>query len=248
MPLQRVPFMNTYIDNATLEEVLSYIDIWIKKRKIGQIITPNMDQIVRMEWDTYFKKICGSCELLLVDGQPLMWISHIYRKPFKEKICGSDLVPKLCEIAAKKNYKVFFLGAAPGVAEKAAANMQNKYKGLCVAGTCSPAPGFEKSPDKLRKVNEQLRASQADILFVGLGVPKQDIFIYENKEEYKIPVSLSVGGTIDFLAGVQKRAPKWINRIGFEWLFRFFCSPCRLFHRYFIDDMKIFKLIWKYRN
>lgn len=247
MAKNRQKFMNTYIDNVTLEEAIDHIEMCIKNRVIGHVITLNVDQIVRLEWDSYFKQICDNCELLLVDGHPLMWIAKLYKKPFKQKICGSDLVPLLCEIAAKKGYSVFFLGAAPGVAQKAAEIMQQKYEGLKVAGTYSPPIGFEKDQTELNKINQILLDSKADMLFVGMGVPKQDIFIYENMNKYQIPMSFSIGGTIDFIAGKQKRAPKWMTNHGLEWLFRLFQSPKRMFKRYIVDDLKIIKLMFKYR-
>jgi N-acetylglucosaminyldiphosphoundecaprenol N-acetyl-beta-D-mannosaminyltransferase len=248
MPLNRVPFMNTYIDNITLDEAIERIEICIKERHIGQIITPNVDQIVRLEWDEYFCKICKNSELLLVDGHPLIWIAKLYGQPFKEKICGSDLVPKLCELAVLKGYSIFLLGAAPGVAKKAAENLRMKWENLKIAGTYSPPIGFETDSAELSKMNEMLRNSNADMLFVGMGVPKQDIFIFENMNKYQIPMSFSIGGTIDFLAGFQKRAPVWMNKLGFEWLYRFLCNPKRMFKRYFINDLKIIKMFWKYRT
>lgn len=246
MSLNRQKFMNTYIDNINLFEAVDYIENCITQRIVGQVITPNVDQIVRMEWDEYFRKICNNCELLLVDGHPLIWIARFYKMPFKEKICGSDLVPILCRMAAEKGYSIFLLGAAPGVAKKAASVLQKQYKNLKVAGTYSPSIGFENNPAEIEKINHILKESKADMLFVGMGVPKQDIFIYENMHIYDIPMSFSIGGTIDFIAGEQKRAPKWINKIGFEWLYRFFQQPKRLFKRYFIDDIKIITLIFKY--
>lgn len=246
MSLNRVKFMNTYIDNVTLNEVIEHIEYCIDNRIIGQIITPNVDQIVRMEWDDYFKKICDNCELLLVDGHPLIWIARLYKRPFKQKICGSDLVPTLCERAAEKGYSVFFLGAAPGVAQKAAEEMQKKYIGLKVAGTYSPPLDFEKDEKEIERINKMLLDSKADMLFVGMGVPKQDKFIYENMHKYQIPMSFSIGGTIDFIAGVQKRAPKWIRKIGFEWLYRLITNPKKMFKRYIVDDLQIFKLTIKY--
>ena len=248
MAFNRQRFMNTYIDNVTLQEAVAHIEHCIDHRIIGQVVTPNVDQIVRMEWDEYFRKICENCELLLVDGHPLLWIAKLYKRPFKEKICGSDLVPLLCQRAAKKGYSVFFLGAAPGVARQAAERMEKACPGLKVAGTYSPPMGFEKDPKELERINQMLLDSKADMLFVGMGVPKQDIFIYENMHTYQIPMSFSVGGTIDFIAGRQKRAPKWMSRIGFEWLYRLLQDPKRMFKRYIIDDTKIIKLIWKYRK
>lgn len=248
MPKNRARFMNTYIDNITLEEAIQHIEYCIENKVIGQVVALNVDQIVRLEWDAYFRKICESSELLLVDGHPLLWTAKLYKKPFKQKICGSDLVPILCDIAAKKGYSVFFLGAAPGVAQIAADNMVKRNPGLNVAGVYSPPIGFQEDKNELSRINEILKNSNADMLFVGMGAPKQEIFIYENKDFYQIPMSFSVGGTIDFLAGKQKRAPKWISNIGFEWLYRLLHDPKRMFKRYIIDDRKFFGLVWKYRK
>ncbi len=247
MPQNRMRFMNSYIDNVTMDEAIDYIEECIQQRKIGQVITPNVDQIVHMETDNYFKEICDSAELLLADGHPLLWIAKWYKTPIKEKICGSDLVPKLCEVAAQKGYSVFFLGAAPGVAQKAVDKLKKELPSLKVAGVYSPPIGFENDPIEINKINKILFDSRADMLFVGMGVPKQDIFIYENMNKYKIPMSFSIGGTIDFIAGEQKRAPKWMSKIGMEWFYRLCQSPKRMFKRYIIDDSKILKLVWKYR-
>lgn len=247
MALNRREFMNTYIDDVTKEEAIEHIEYCINNRIIGQIITPNVDQIVRLEWDEYFRKICENCELLLVDGHPLLWTAKLYGQPFKEKICGSDLVPILCSMAAQKGYSVFFLGAAPGVAQLAVDNLLKQNPSLKIAGVYSPPLGFEKNPKEINDINLMLKASKADMLFVGMGVPKQDIFIYENMHIYDIPMSFSIGGTIDFIAGKQKRAPKWMRKIGFEWLYRLICNPKRMFKRYILDDSKFFKLIIKYR-
>jgi len=238
--------MNTYVDNVTRAEAIRYIEECVKKRKVGHVMTPNVDQIVRIERDPYFKEICDHADLMLVDGTPLLWISKFYGTPIKEKICGSDLVPDLCSVAAKKGYRVFLLGAAEGVAAKAAVNLQQKYPGLIIAGTYSPPFGFEKDKDEIDRINQILLKSKADLLFVGMGVPKQDIFIYENMQKYQIPMSFSIGATIDFEAGVQKRAPKWINKIGMEWLYRLCSDPKRMFKRYILDDTQIFKLAMKY--
>lgn len=248
MPLKRMRFMNTYVDNVTQEEAIQHIEMCIKNRTIGHVITPNVDQIVRIENDEYFREICSNAELLLVDGHPLMWIAKWYGTPIREKICGSDLVPLLCEIAAKKGYRVFLLGAAEGVAAKAARILQETYAGLQIAGTYSPPYGFEKDQKEIDHINEMLLDSHADLLFVGMGVPKQDIFIYENMHKYRIPMSFSIGATIDFIAGEQKRAPRWMTDHGLEWIYRLFSDPKRMFRRYILNDMKIIKLAWKYRK
>lgn len=248
MALNRMHFMNTYVDNVTETEAIKYIEDCIRDKKVGYVITPNVDQIVRVEKDPYFREICDNAELLLVDGHPLMWIAKWYGKPIKEKICGSDLVPHLCKIAAEKGYRIFLLGAAEGVAAKAARILEKDYPGITIAGTYSPPFGFEKDEAEIQKINGILRDSNSDLLFVGMGVPKQDRFIYENMHKYEIPMSFSIGATIDFIAGEQKRAPRWMTDHGIEWVYRLFCNPKRMFKRYIVDDMEIFRLAWKYRK
>ena len=110
MPLNRMRFMNTYVDNVTEEEAIRHIEECVKNRTIGFVVTPNVDQIVMMEKNLYFREICDNAELSVVDGHPLLWLAKWYKRPIKEKICGSDLMPHLCKIAAEKGYKVFLLG------------------------------------------------------------------------------------------------------------------------------------------
>lgn len=248
MPLNRMRFMNTYLDNVTYDEAADYIEQCIAERRIGHVITLNVDQIVRIEKNTYFKEICEHAELLLTDGHPLLWIAKWYGTPIKEKISGSDFTPVLCRRAEEKGYSIFLLGAAPGVAVKAAEKLKERFPHLSVAGTYSPPYGFENDSAEIDKINKILLESHADMLFVGMGVPKQDKFVYENMDTYQIPVSLSVGATIDFIAGEQKRAPKWMTNHGLEWLYRFIQEPKRMFKRYFIDDIKIFGLAIKYKK
>lgn len=240
--------MNTYVDNVTEEEAVRHIEECVKNRTIGFVVTPNVDQIVMMEKNLYFRVICDNAELSVVDGHPLLWIAKWYKKPIKEKICGSDLMPHLCKIAAEKGYKVFLLGAAEGIAAKAADILRAQNPGLNIVGTYSPPFGFEKDKAELDKINRILKESNADLLFVGMGAPKQSVFIYENMHKYQIPMSFCVGATIDFIAGEQKRAPRWMTDHGLEWLYRLFKEPKRMFKRYIVNDTKIIRLAWKYRK
>ena len=248
MALNRMRFMNTYVDNVTEEEAIRHIEECIKDRKIGFVVTPNVDQIVMMEKNLYFREICDNAELSVVDGHPLLWIAKWYKRPIKEKICGSDLMPHLCRIAAEKGYKIFLLGAAEGIAAKAADILKEQNPGLITAGTYSPPFGFEKDQAELDKINRILKESEADMLFVGMGAPKQSVFIYENMDKYQIPMSFCVGATIDFIAGEQTRAPRWMTDHGLEWLYRLFKEPKRMFKRYIVNDTKIIGLAWKYRK
>jgi exopolysaccharide biosynthesis WecB/TagA/CpsF family protein len=220
----------------------------IRMRQFTHVVTPNADQIVKIEHDSTLRGIYEDAGLIITDGTPLLWISKCYGRPIKQKIPGPLLTENVIRMASQKNYSVFFLGAGPGVAAKAAEKMSAKYPGLRIAGTYSPSYGFEKNPDEIRNTVHMLKDSEADILLVGLGSPKQDIFIHGHQREFGIPVAMSIGAAIDFLAGNSKRAPEWINKIGMEWLYRFFQDPARLFQRYFVDDMQILKLFFQYRN
>ena len=160
---------------------------------------------------------------------------------------GSDLFPKVCDLASKNGYKVFLLGAAEGVADKAAKKLMKKYNGLEVVGTYSPSYGFEKNEDEIEKIIDIINTEKPDILAVGLGAPKQEKFLYRYKDKLNVPVSLAIGASIDFEAGNVDRAPIWMQNIGLEWFYRLIKEPKRMFKRYLIDDMKIFKLLIKYR-
>ncbi len=246
--MSRIKFMNTEIDNLTMEESLNEIDKLILENNKSYVVTPNVDHIVQLENNKELKNIYDSASLILTDGKPLLWISKWYKTPIKEKISGSDLFPLLCEMAAQKGYSMFFLGAAEGVAAKAAANLKKKYNGLNIVGTYSPPFGFEKDEVELKKIINMIKKVHPDILIVGFGCPKQEKFIYNFRDKLDVPISLGLGASFDFEAGNVKRAPKWMSEHGLEWLFRITQDPKRMFKRYFIDDIKIVRLIFRYKK
>lgn len=245
--MARIKFMNTDIDNLTMAETLNEIDKLIQKKNCSYVVTPNVDHIVRLEKDEELQKVYKNASLILTDGKPLIWISKWYKTPIKEKISGSDLFPNVCELAANKNYTMYLLGAAEGVADTAAKNLMKKYPGLNVVGTYSPPFGFEKNEQEMNKIKTQIQAVHPDILIVGLGCPKQEKFMYYHCKELGVPISFGLGASIDFEAGNIKRAPKWMSNRGLEWLYRFSKEPKRLFKRYFVDDLKIIQVARKYR-
>lgn len=245
--MARIKFMNTDIDNLTMAEALNEIDKLIQKKNCSYVVTPNVDHIVRLEKDEELQKVYKNASLILTDGKPLIWISKWYKTPIKEKISGSDLFPRVCQLAANKNYTMYLLGAAEGVADTAAKNLMKKYPGLNVVGTYSPPFGFEKNEQEMNKIKTQIQEVHPDILIVGLGCPKQEKFMYYHCKELGVPISFGLGASIDFEAGNIKRAPKWMSNHGLEWLYRFSKEPKRLFKRYFVDDLKIIQVARKYR-
>ena len=245
--MSRMKFMNTEIDNLTMKETIDEIDKLIKENKNAYVVTPNVDHIVKLETDKELQDVYKDADLILTDGKPLIWISKLYKTPIKEKISGSDLFQLLCEMAAEKGYNMFFLGAGEGVANKAAQNLTNKFPKLNIVGTYSPPFGFEKDKKEIEKIINMVNKANTQILIVGLGCPKQEKFIHKYRKELNVPISLGLGASLDFEAGNIKRAPKWMSDNGLEWLYRLSKEPKRMFKRYIVDDLKIFKLIFKYK-
>lgn len=241
-------FLNIRIDNITMEEAVDRIDRMVQTGTNQYVVTPNVDHIVKLEKDALFREIYAHASLVLTDGQPLIWISRLMKIPIVEKVSGSDLFPKVCERAAMKGYPVFLLGAAEGVAARAAENLRKKYPGLKIAGTYSPPVGFEKNVEELERITDMIRVAAPQILALGLGTPKQEKFFYQNKEKLQVPVTLHIGGSIDFEAGNIKRAPAWMSKMGLEWLYRLLKEPGRMWKRYLVEDMAILKIWWKYRK
>ncbi|EHK2306076.1 WecB/TagA/CpsF family glycosyltransferase [Clostridium perfringens] len=244
--MSRVTFLNTEVDNLTMDEAIDKAEELIIKKKPSYVVTPNVDHIVKLETDKEFQDVYKNADLILTDGMPLIWISKMRGNPIKEKISGSDFFPKLCERAAEKGYSLFLLGAAEGVAAKAAKNLKEKYEGLNIVGTYSPSYGFEKKDDEIKMIIEMINETKPDILAVGLGAPKQEKFLYKYKNELNVPISLAIGASIDFEAGNINRAPRWMQNCGLEWFYRLCKEPKRMFKRYIVDDLKILSICRKY--
>lgn len=246
--MARIKFLNTYVDNLSMEEAVACTEQLIVQDGCAYIVTPNLDHIVLMEEDEEFAKVYQNADLILTDGKPLIWISKMLKNPIKEKISGSDFFPEMCKMCAQKGYSIFILGAAEGVAEEAAKNLCKKYQGLNIAGTYSPPIGFEKDLAELDKIRDVLSVAKPDVLAVSLGSPKGEKFLHKHLEEYKISLGISIGATIDFEAGNVRRAPKWMSNGGLEWLFRITQDPKRLIKRYWKDAMSILPIIKKYKK
>lgn len=244
--MDKQPLLNTYVNNVDMNETLSAIDEMIATEKKSYIVAVNVDVIMKIENDLYLKQIIDEADMVLVDGKPLIWISKWHKHPVKEKVSGSDLVPLLCQRVVKKGYSIFIIGGRDGIAEKARNNLEKDYSGIKVVGTYAPPFGFEKNEKELEKINNMISEVHPDILIVCFGCPKQEKWIYENFKKYDAKISICAGATVDFLAGNVNRAPIWMSEHGLEWFYRFLMEPKRLFKRYFIDDMKIIRLIRKY--
>ena len=221
----RIPFLNTYVDNLTASEAKSCVDQLIHEPGYHYVVTPNSDIVVKMQDDRELKKICDKADLILTDGQIVVKLSRKTKYPIKERVCMTDFVWDVMDLAAEKGYKVFLFGGKEDVLEKATKRIRKKYPKLNIVDSYSPPFGFEKNEKQLKKANERIKNSGADILIVFLGCPKQEKFIAKNKDKYCVPISFTMGGCVDFIGGNVKRAPKWMQNVGLEWFYRSLQEP-----------------------
>ena len=240
--MKKQPLLNTYINNMDMDETIDAIETMLDGEGKNYIVPINVDVVMKIENDSYLKEIIDNADLVLIDGKPLVWISNWHNRPIKAKISGSDLVPLLCERSLKKGYTIFLIGGRDGIAQKAKARLEKELSGIKIVGTYAPPFGFETDVREIKKINQMITAVHPDLLIACFGCPKQ-----ENYKKYDAKVSICAGATVDFLAGNVARAPHWMSDHGLEWFYRFMQEPKRMFKRYFIDDVKIIKLILKYR-
>ncbi len=218
-------------DNITTAQTVEAVEEMVASGEPHYLATANVDFLVQAREDVELRRILLNANLVLCDGKPLVWASRLLGNPLPERVAGSDLVPLLIQIAAQKNYRVFFLGASPESAAAAVEKLQKKYPRLKITGRYSPpfTPLHEMDHGEIRK---RIREAKPDLLFVSFGCPKQEKWISMHYRSLGVPVCVGVGATIDFLAGKVKRAPKWMQQTGTEWIFRMAQEPRRLGRRY----------------
>ncbi len=218
-----VTLMGVPVHDVTTDETLAFVAQWIAEGGAHQIATVNPEFLMKARSDAPFRATLQRAALCIPDGIGVLWAARLRGKRLRERVAGSDLVPQLSAEAARQGWRIFYLGAAPGVAEKAAAILAARYPGLIVVGCYAGSPAPEEEDDIVARV----RASQADVLFVAYGAPKQDLWLERNLARTGAAVGVGVGGSFDFIAGVARRAPRWIQRIGLEWLYRLAREPWR---------------------
>ena len=242
---KRVSFFGISIDNLSMQEAIFEIEKLIRQKKTSVVVTPNVQHINIIQKDEEFKKIYQEASLVLSDSIPLIWASKIIGLPIKERVAGSDLFPAFCQVASKKNYKIFLLGAELGIAKKVATILKQRNPGLAIVGTYSPPFGFEHNQTENEKIIKRINESHPDVLFLGLGTPKQEKWCYAHKNQISVPVIICVGASFDFIAGKSRRAPLWMQRCGLEWLHRFSKEPRRLWKRYVFGNSIFIWLVIK---
>lgn len=241
---KRVNFLNCHFDNIDFKSAISTVEEHIKTREPGFMVSLNTDIIVRIDLDSEFEIAYNAADLALMDSQPLIKLCQNKGIKVKEKLSGSDLMPRVCEFAAKRGHRCFILGGKEGVPDKACENLRVEYPGLLISGY-SPEFGFEKDEKKVTEVINIVHEASPDIMFICLGTPKSEKLLYPRLQEFGVPFTFSVGAAVDFAAGNVRRAPLWMQRAGLEWFYRFLQEPGRMFKRYFIDSWRILAIAKK---
>ena len=225
-------------DAVTAEQAMDRVDEMIAARTPHYIVTPNVDFLVQAGRDRELHRILLEADLVLTDGAPLLWMSRWLRRPFPERVAGSDIVPRLLRRAESRGYRVFFLGGQETIGQQAVERIRRTHPGLAGVDHYSP-PFADLLHMDQEEIQERIRQANPDLLFVCFGCPKQEKWIAMNHRQVGVPVCMGVGATIDFLAGHISRAPRWMRRAGLEWAYRLGHEPRRLFQRY-LDDFRVF--------
>ena len=211
------------------------------------VVTPNAQHILTLQEDAHFREIYRKAFLSVPDGVSLLWAANFLQTPLNGRVNGTDLFEKLCAIASEKGLKIFLMGGRPGAADKAKETLEKRHPNLKIVGTHCPPYGFESQPAELALINSKIKAASPDILFVGLGAPKQENWIYANYQELGVPISVGIGVSFEMVADMVKRAPVLMQKTGLEWFFRLMVEPRRLWQRYIIGNPLFIWLVLRQR-
>jgi len=203
----------------------------------GWVVTPNIDICRQLSHDPAARELISGATLVVADGMPLVWASRLRGHPLPERVAGASLIFTLSAAAAVSGKSVYLLGGEPGVPGRAAAELVRRYPSLLVAGTCAPPCGFDRRPGEIERIAAKLAQAKPDIVFVGLGFPKQERVIAALVPGLPATWFIGCGAAIPFAAGALPRAPRWLQLLGLEWAYRLVSEPRRLFRRYLVDDL-----------
>jgi len=223
MTLSPVTILGVPVHPVTYDDFLECVARFIAESRPRQICTANPEFVMTAQQRPDFMAVLQSADLVLADGVGVLWAARRLGRPLPERVTGSDGVYLLAERAARAGWRLFLLGAQPGVAEKTAEILQTRYPGLIIAGTWPGSPDDNDYPEIARRI----QTASPDILLVAYGAPQQDVWIARHKDDLGVPVSIGVGGAFDHVVGVQKRAPAWLIRLNLEWLWRLITQPWR---------------------
>ncbi|MEC7985501.1 MAG: WecB/TagA/CpsF family glycosyltransferase [Myxococcota bacterium] len=232
--MNRINFMGVPIDAISMEETVRIIVARIERRELSQHVAINPGKIIRMMEDPNIRKIVRDCEVISADGIGVVWFSRLLGDPIPERVTGIELMDRLLAVGEKKGLRPYFLGAKQEVVEGAVAHYRERFPNLRFAGYRN---GYFSSEEE-ESIAEDIRASEADMLFVAISSPKKEEFLGRWRDVMKIPYIMGVGGSFDVVAGKVQRAPAWMQRAGLEWSYRWIQEPKRMLRRNLVDTPK----------
>lgn len=235
--LDSISILGTKFSVRNPKEAVACFDKWIADRTSRQVCIGNVHTTVLGTEDLDLQRITNSAAMTTMDGKPLVWATALLGIRGWERVAGPDLLETVCRISPSRGYRHFFYGGAEAVPELMRAALETKYPGIQIVGTYSP-PFRPLTPEEDRDVVSFINSTKPDFLWVGLGAPKQEKWIYEHLDRIHVPVQIGIGAAFDFFAGTIKRAPEWMQKAGLEWLFRLSQDPRRLWKRYLIYNTK----------
>lgn len=222
--MKKVKILGVEVAKLTLTQAVETIQKFIEEGDPHLVVTANPEIVMMANRDREFAKVLAEADLITGDGTGVVWASRHLGDPLPERVTGIDLLNSLLPLAAGEGYRVYLLGAAPGIAERAAGMMKDAFPGLNIVGTHH---GY-LNPELEKKLLEDIKIKQPHLLFVAMGAPKQEKWIASHRREIGVPVSIGIGGSLDVWAGQVDRAPRWMQERGLEWLYRIIKQPSRL--------------------
>jgi len=232
--MERVNILGVGVSAINMPMALETIDIWIRTGKTHYICVSTVHGIMECQRDEKLRQIHNSAGMVTPDGMPLVWLNWLKGYRHVERVYGPDLMLEVCRESVSKGYKHYLYGGKAGVAELLSKKLTELFPGLLIAGAYSP-PFRPLTIEEDQAVVDQINASGANIVWIGLGAPKQERWMAEHVDTLCFPVLIGVGAVFDYHSGVKRQAPRWMQRSGLEWLFRLLSEPVRLGPRYLIN-------------
>ena len=242
MQTSKIDFLTIPVDVLTMEQTVNMIDECVREGKHIQHVVINAGKVVAMQTNKALYDSVVNCDLINADGQSIVWAARFLGKKLPERVAGIDLMQHMVALAAGNGYRCFFLGAKEEVVSKVVDIYSKKFGKGIIAGYRN---GYF-SADEEAEVAQQIADSKANILFVAITSPKKEIFQSKYQDVLgSVNFTMGVGGSFDVIAGVTKRAPRWMQKIGMEWFYRFIQEPRRMWNRYMVGNYKFVKIVCK---
>lgn len=245
----KVNLFGASIDPLSMDEAVETLMYWVSNTDANRcryVVTPNVDHTRLLHESEAFRNAYAGADMTLADGMPVVWASRLLGQPIPERVTGADLVPGMFSATdSTRPLTAFLLGALPGVADRAAKRIEEQWPYVKVTGAYSPPFGFERDAEENERILKMIADVSPDVLVIGVGAPKQELWIHKHRDRVQAKIAFCVGATIDFLAGEKPRAPLWMQNVGLEWCYRLASEPRRLVGRYAKDAVLFPQLVWR---